>query len=155
MTKSGFALFRRRSICSRSRKSCSLLLEANTFSQPAAFSFATTCCPRNPPPPVTRTVLSPQKPISLPKHSSRSRLQVIGHAVIPLMPCATLFAQNCCALARRPKSQRLHASIHHDTHHLTNTEFRFPAHSSLHLLPVVAQSGAFVRPLEQMINRKV
>src|SRR5260370_20438684 len=146
MTKSGFALFRRRSICSRSRKSHSLLLGAITFLQPAAFSFATTCCPRNPPPPVTRTVLSSQKPISLPKHSSRSRLQVIGDAVIPLMPCATLFAQNCCAFTRRPKSQRLHVSIHPDPYQLRKTPFSFPPQVTFRLLHVVAQRPEFGRP---------
>src|SRR5260370_19271636 len=146
MTKSGFALFRRRSICSRSRKSHSLLLGAITFLQPAAFSFATTCCPRNPPPPVTRTVLSRQKPISLPKHSSRSRLQVIGDAVIPLMPRATLFAQNSCAFARRPKSQRLHVSIHHNAHQLAKTDFRIPPQVTLRLLRIVAPSVDFCKP---------
>src|ERR1019366_3775877 len=126
MIKSGSALLRRRTIWSRSRRSYSRFLGAITFSQPAALSFARTCCPRNPPPPVTRTVLSAQKPISLPKRGSRSGLQVIGDAVIPLMPCAELFSQNSCAFTSRGKSQRLHVSIHHDAHQLAKINFRSP-----------------------------
>src|ERR1035437_8405473 len=109
--KSGSALLRRRTICSRSRKSYSRFLGAITFLQPAVLSFARTCCPRNPAPPVTRTVLSAQKPISLPKRCSRGGLYVIGDAVIPLVPGAELFAQKSCAFTRRGKSQGLHVSI--------------------------------------------
>src|ERR1019366_8405474 len=136
MIKSGSARLRSRTICSRSRRSYSRFLGAITFSQPAALSFARTCCPRNPPPPVTRTVLSAQKPISLPKHGSLSGLQVIGDASFPLMPCAEFFAQNSCAFTGRDKSQRLHISIHHDAHQLTKTNLRFPPEFTLRLLRV-------------------
>src|ERR1700691_630566 len=124
--KSGSAFLRRRAICSRSRRSHSRFLGAITFSQPALLSLARTCCPRNPPPPVTRTVLFVQKPISLPKHRSLSGLQIFGHAVIPLMPFTEFLAQKSCAFTRRGKSQRFHVTVHHDAHQLMKTDLRFP-----------------------------
>src|SRR5580658_226121 len=116
MIKSGAVLLRRRTISLLSRKSYSRFLGATTFLQPAVSSFARTCCPRNPPPPVTRTVLSAQNPISSGNHRSHGGLQVIGDAVIPLMPCTKFFAQNIRTVTRRSKSQRLQVSIHHDPH---------------------------------------
>src|ERR1700689_4285135 len=124
MIKSGAAVLRRRTISLLSRRSYSRFLGAMTFLQPAASSFATTCCPRNPPPPVTRTVLSVQNPISSGNHRSHGGLQVIGDTIIPLMPCAKLFTQNPGTFTRRSKSQRLYVSIHHDAHQLAKINFR-------------------------------
>src|ERR1035437_9526367 len=152
MIKSGSALLRRRTICSRSRKSYSRFLGAITFSQPAALSFARTCCPRNPPPPVTRTVLFVQNPISSGNHRSQSGVQVIGDAVIPLMPRTTLLTQNPGAFTRRSKFKRLHVSIHHDAHQVTKINFGAPSEFTLGFLRVGEQKVDFSRPFVAIIN---
>src|ERR1700678_4202501 len=155
MTKSGFVFSKSRLICSRSRKSYSSVVGATTLSQPTAFSWARTCCPRKPPPPVTKTVWPAQKPLSLSKRSSDGGLHVIGNTVIPLMPCPELLAQSPCTVAAGIKSERLHVSVHHDADQLAKIDLRFPPELAFRLFRVGAQEIDFSRPLVAVINDNV